>query len=222
LRTLAAAKSGLSLQLFLLAISIPLISCRRDRGNVAKRNRWSGSESGFRRWRTRAGAEWTTPDRLALCESDLARLTEESREEWVIGGADTFTLRSRRSARLCLTRHCFDQLSPLHCAISRERHDGEIAWLSIRATPRFASDGTFLGYIGSAHGHTTSASAQEERLRAQHNCRAVLRKRPAIEQAAPRRLRAMGECLGWYVARSGRVDRESGRWRGVELCINRR
>jgi signal transduction histidine kinase len=96
------------------------------------------------------------------------------------------------------------------------RHDGEYRWLLDKGTPRFASDGTFLGYIGSAT-DITERKRGEERLRVQHTAAQILAEAATIEEATRRILRAMGECLGWDVGALWRVDREAQALRCVEL-----
>lgn len=45
-------------------------------------------------------------------------------------------------------RAMFDKRLPLAVEYRLRRHDGEYRWVSIRAVPRFQSDGSFAGYIG--------------------------------------------------------------------------
>jgi PAS domain S-box-containing protein len=122
---------------------------------------------------------------------------------------------SDREARFAHA-HCFDQRSPFTLEYRVRRHDGEYRWLFDKGTPRLASDGTFLGYIGSATDITERKRA-EERLRAQHTVAQILADAATIEEAAPRILRAMGECLGWDVGALWRVDQEAEALRCVEL-----
>jgi len=63
----------------------------------------------------------------------------------------------------------------------------------------------------------TERKRAEERLRVQHTVAQVLAEAVTIDEAAPRILRAMGECLGWDVGALWRVDREAGTLRCVEL-----
>jgi PAS domain S-box-containing protein len=58
---------------------------------------------------------------------------------------------------------------------------------------------------------------ERARLRVQHTVAQILAEAATIEQATPRILRAMGECLGWDVGALWRVDREAGTLRCVEL-----
>jgi PAS domain S-box-containing protein len=63
----------------------------------------------------------------------------------------------------------------------------------------------------------TGRKRVEERLRVQHTVAQVLAEAATIEEATPRILRAMGECLGWDVGALWRVDREAEVLRCVEL-----
>src|SRR4029077_20835729 len=74
----------------------------------------------------------------------------------------------------------------------------------------------FLGYIGSAT-DITERKRVEERLHVQHTVAQILAEASTIEEATPRILRAMGECLGWDVGALWRVDREAEALRCVEL-----
>src|SRR6267154_6878047 len=123
---------------------------------------------------------------------------------------------SDRDARLEAYAHCFDQRSLFTLEYRVRRHDGEYRWLLDKGTPRFATDGTFLGYIGSAT-DITERKRLEERLRVQHTVAQILAEAATIEEATPRILRAMGECLGWDVGALWRVDRETEAQRCVEL-----
>jgi PAS domain-containing protein len=123
---------------------------------------------------------------------------------------------SDREAHFEAYAHCFDQRSPFTLEYRVRRHDGEYRWLLDKGTPRFASDGTFLGYIGSAT-DITERKRVEERLRAQHTVAQILAEATTIEEATPRILRAMGECLEWDVGALWRVDGEAEALRCVEL-----
>jgi PAS domain S-box-containing protein len=63
----------------------------------------------------------------------------------------------------------------------------------------------------------TERRRAEERLRVQHTVAQILTEAATIEEATPRILLAMGECLGWDVGVLWRVDREAAALRCVEL-----
>jgi PAS domain S-box-containing protein len=63
----------------------------------------------------------------------------------------------------------------------------------------------------------TERKRLEERLRVQHTVAQILAEAATIEEATPRILRAMGECLGWDVGALWRVAREAEALRCVAL-----
>ena len=217
---LSPMQSVLSLQMFLLAISIPLIFLAAV--IEERRKKEESLRESEERFRTMADTApvliWTTDaDKLCTYVSQTwLDLTGRIFEEELGNGWADDIHPSDRDARLEAYAHCFDQRSPFTLEYRVRRHDGEYRWLLDKGTPRFASDGTFLGYIGSATDITERKRA-EERLRAQHTVAQILAEAATIEEAAPRILRAMGECLGWDVGALWRVDREAEALRCVEL-----
>ncbi len=217
---LSPMQSVLSLQMFLLAISVPLIFLAAV--IEERRKKEESLRESEERFRTMADTApvliWTTDaDKLCTYVSQTwLDLTGRIFEEELGNGWADDIHPSDRDARLEAYAHCFDQRSPFTLEYRVRRHDGEYRWLLDKGTPRFASDGTFLGYIGSATDITERKRA-EERLRAQHTVAQILAEAATIEEAAPRILRAMGECLGWDVGALWRVDREAEALRCVEL-----
>src|SRR6267378_2812250 len=208
---LSPMQNVLSLQMFLLAISVPLIflaAVIEER----RKNEESLRES-EERFRTMADTApvmiWTTDadKRCTYVSQTWLDLTGRIFEEELGNGWADNIHPSDRDARLEAYAHCFDQRSPF---------TREYRWLLDKGTPRFASDGTFLGYIGSAT-DITERKRLEERLRVQHTVAQILAEAATIEEASPRILRAMGECLGWDVGALWRVDREAEALRCVEL-----
>jgi PAS domain S-box-containing protein len=63
----------------------------------------------------------------------------------------------------------------------------------------------------------TERKRAEERLRVQHTVAQILAEAVTIEEATPRILRAIGECLGWDVGALWRVDLKAEALRCVEL-----
>jgi PAS domain S-box-containing protein len=66
----------------------------------------------------------------------------------------------------------------------------------------------------------TERKRAEKRLRVQHTVAQILAEAATIEEATPRILRAMGECLEWDVGVLWRVDRKAEALRCVELWHN--
>jgi PAS domain S-box-containing protein len=213
-------QSVLSLQMFLLAIAVPLIFLAA--AIEERRKKEESLRESEERFRTMADVApvliWTTDaDKLCTYVSQTwLDFTGKIFEQELGNGWAGDIHPSDREARLAAYAHCFDQRSPFTLEYRLRRHDGEYRWLLDKGTPRFASDGTFLGYIGSATDITERKRA-EERLRVQHTVAQILAEAATIEEATPRILRAMGECLGWDVGALWRVDREAGTLRCVEL-----
>ncbi len=217
---LSPMQNVLSLQMFLLAISVPLIFLAAV---IEERRKNEGSlRESEERFRTMADTApvliWTTDaDKLCTYVSQTwLDLTGRIFEEELGNGWADDIHPSDRDAHLEAYAHCFDQRSPFTLEYRVRRHDGEYRWLLDKGTPRFASDGTFFGYIGSAT-DITERKRLEERLRVQHTVAQILAEAATIEEATPRILRAMGECLGWDVGALWRVDREAAALRYVEL-----
>ncbi len=217
---LSPMQSVLSLQMFLLAISVPLIFLAAV--IEERRKKEESLRESEERFRTMADTApvliWTTDaDKLCTFVSQTwLDLTGRIFEEELGNGWADDIHPSDRDARLEAYAHCFDQRSLFTLEYRVRRHDGEYRWLLDKGTPRFASDGTFLGYIGSAT-DITERKRLEERLRVQHTVAQILAEAATIEEATPRILRAMGECLGWDVGALWRVDRETEALRCVEL-----
>jgi PAS domain S-box-containing protein len=61
----------------------------------------------------------------------------------------------------------FDARSEFRMHYRLRRHDGEYRWIDDAGVPRYAEDGTFLGYIGSCtdvHEHRTTQAELRRRL----------------------------------------------------------
>jgi PAS domain S-box-containing protein len=106
--------------------------------------------------------------------------------------------------------------TPFHQELRLRRFDGEYRWFENRGAP-----------IRDESGHVTrwycllvdidDRKRAEERLRVQHTVAQILAEAATIEEATPRILLAIGECLGWDVGVLWRVDREAKALRCVEL-----
>jgi len=94
--------------------------------------------------------------------------------------------------------------------------DGTVRHISASGHPVLNENGELIEFIGTAT-DVTERKRLEERLRVQHTVAQILAEAATIEEASPRILRAMGECLGWDVGALWRVDREAEALRCVEL-----
>jgi PAS domain S-box-containing protein len=106
--------------------------------------------------------------------------------------------------------------TPFHQELRLRRFDGEYRWFENRGAP-----------IRDESGHVArwycllvdidNRKRAEERLRVQHTVAQILAEAATIEEATPRILLAIGECLGWDVGVLWRVDRDGEVLRCVEL-----
>src|SRR6266700_2487809 len=94
--------------------------------------------------------------------------------------------------------------------------DGTVRHINASGHPVLNEDGKLIEFIGTA-ADVTERKRLEERLRVQHTVAQILAEAATIEEATPRILRALGECLGWDVGALWRVDREAEALRCVEL-----
>src|SRR6185437_14454408 len=112
------------------------------------------------------------------------------------------------------TRAEVDRLAKGHKTLRFENRlrakDGSYHWISWKAAPD-------SGRIYSMGRDITELKRAEERLRVQHTVAQILAEAATIEEATPRILLAIGECLGWDVGGLWRVDREAEVLRCVEL-----
>ena len=105
---------------------------------------------------------------------------------------------------------------PWHTEERVRRADGQYRWFTIDRVAARDENGKIIKLYGTAYDIEDRKRA-EERLRVQHTVAQILAEAVTIEEATPRILRAMGECLGWDVGALWRVDREAEALRCVEL-----
>ena len=113
-------------------------------------------------------------------------------------------------------RDAFATGEPWHTEERVRRADGQYRWFAIDRVAARDENGKIIKWYGTAYDIEDRKRA-EERLRVQHTVAQILAEAATIEEAAPRILRAMGECLGWDVGALWRVDREAEALRCVEL-----
>jgi PAS domain S-box-containing protein len=113
-------------------------------------------------------------------------------------------------------RDAFATGEPWHTEERVRRADGQYRWFAIDRVAARDENGKLIKWYGTAYDIEDRKRA-EERLRVQHTVAQILAEAATIEEATPRILRAMGECLGWDVGALWRVDREAEALRCVEL-----
>src|SRR6201991_664868 len=94
--------------------------------------------------------------------------------------------------------------------------DGRYRWFASDRVAARDESGKIIKWYGTAYDIEDRKRA-EERLRVQHTIAQILAEAVTIEEATPRIIWAMGECLGWDVGALWRVDREAEALRCVEL-----
>jgi PAS domain S-box-containing protein len=97
--------------------------------------------------------------------------------------------------------------------------DGTVKHLESIAQPVFSAGGEFVEVVATQI-DVTERKRKEERLRVQHTVAQILAEAATIEEASPRILLAMGECLGWDVGVLWRVDWDAEALRCLELWHN--
>jgi PAS domain S-box-containing protein len=113
-------------------------------------------------------------------------------------------------------RDAFATGEPWHTEERVRRADGQYRWFAIDRVAARDENGKIIKWYGTAYDIEDRKRA-EERLRVQHTVALILAEAATIEEATPRILLAMGECLGWDVGVLWRVDREAEVLRCVEL-----
>jgi PAS domain S-box-containing protein len=104
---------------------------------------------------------------------------------------------------------------PWHTEERVRRADGQYRWFAIDRVAARDENGKITKWYGTAYDIEDRKRA-EERLRVQHTVAQILAEAVTIEEATPRILWAMGECLGWDVGVLWRVDPEAEALRCVE------
>jgi formate hydrogenlyase transcriptional activator len=113
-----------------------------------------------------------------------------------------------RERCLQIQENAFATWEPFILEYRLRRHDGEYRWILDHGVPRFATDGTFLGYIGSAMDFTERKNA-ESRLNVQNAVTRTLSEATSIAEASPQILRSVCECLGWKLGELWLVQRQA-------------
>lgn len=184
----APSDNALSLQLFLIAMSIPLmfLAALIEEGRQ-KTKVLSESEARFRTMADTApvmiwmsamdkGCNYFNKPWLAF----TGRLLEQELGDGWVEGVHPQDLER------CLNTYgsAFDARTPFEMEYRLRRHDGDYRWIIDCGVPRTAADGTFIGYIGSCLDIT-------DRKRAQHDLQEQRR-----ELAHLSRVAVLGELSG--------------------------
>jgi len=160
------AENVISLQTFLMAISVPvlflagLVEEQRERAHVV-----SESEARFRSLADTAPVLiWMSGiDKLysffnkAWLDFTGRRLETELGNGWTAG-----VHRDDLERYFGLYLKCFEAREEFTIEFRLRRYDGEYCWLLARGVPRFGTDGTFLGYVGSAVDITQRRETEQE------------------------------------------------------------
>ena len=176
---ISVAENVLSLQLFLIAVSLPmlflaaLVEERREKMKVL-----SESEARFRTmadtapvliWMSGADKLCTFFNKVWL-EFTGRSLEQELGNGWAEGVHSEDSRRCMETSTIS-----FDSRQEFTLEYRLRRYDGEYRWILTNGIPRFAADGSFLGYIGCAVDLTERKRA-EDALRESEQCLAQTEK----------------------------------------------
>jgi PAS domain S-box-containing protein len=94
--------------------------------------------------------------------------------------------------------------------------DGTVRHLHSIGHPVLDQAGELVEYFGSVL-DVTERKCAEQRLIAQHRVARILAEAVTVEEATPKILQAVCECIGWHVGVLWRIDREAGLLRCAEV-----
>jgi two-component system, LuxR family, sensor kinase FixL len=156
---------GAALQNFLLLRSAPLyfIAALMEQRNAAERV-LQDSEKRFRSMADSAPVLlWMSgTDKLGVFfNQGWLKFTGRTMEQELGDGWIEGVHPDDRQHCLDVCHATFDTRQPFEVEYRLRRHDGEYRWVLDRGTPRFAQNGEFLGYIGSALDITDRKGAEE-------------------------------------------------------------
>jgi PAS domain S-box-containing protein len=193
----------LSLQMFLLAMSVPLfflaavIEERRKKEESLRE-----SEERFRTLADNAPVLiWTTDadKRCTYVSKSWLDLTGKTLEEELGTGWVDDIHPNDRDACLVAFTHCFNRRRPFTLEYRVRRHDSEYRWLLDNGTARFAPDGTFVGYIGTATDITERKRAEEALAKNENQVRLFVEHTPAAVAMFDREMRYILTSRRWPV-----------------------
>ncbi len=199
------------LQIFLIVVYLPLlllaslIEERRDRVQLLDE-----TENRFRNIADTAPIMIWVSGTDKLCtflSKGWLDFTGRTLEQGLGNGWSEGVHREDTDRCLAIYVECFDKREKFSMEYRLRRHDGEYRWIFDQGAPRFAGDGTFLGYIGSAL-DITERKRTEAHLRGQNAVTQILSESSSIAEACPRILQAVCECLDWKLGEFWQVQRE--------------
>jgi PAS domain S-box-containing protein len=158
---------------------------------------------------------WDFDGRILEANDDFLRMVGYDREDLLAGDIRWTDLtppdwRDRNNARIA-EQKSNGRFKPFEKEFTRK--DGTRAPILIGGATFETGGNEGVAYVLDL----TERKRAEERLRAQHTIAQTLAEAATIEEATPRILWAIGECLGWDVGALWRVDREAEALRCVEL-----
>ena len=197
----APAQNVLSLQMFLLAISVPLILLaavieERRKNATALRE----SEERFRAITDTAPVLiWMSgPDKLCtFFNQGWLDFTGRALEQELGNGWTELVHSEDYETCLGTYERSFDQRRPFTMEYRLRRYDGEYRWIIDTAVPRFAPDGSFLGYIGSATDITERKRAEEALAQNENQVRLFVEHTPAAVAMFDRNMRYILTSRRW-------------------------
>jgi PAS domain S-box-containing protein len=193
----------LSLQMFLLAMSVPLfflaavIEERRKKEESLRE-----SEERFRTMADTAPVLIWTADmdqRCTYVSKSWLDLTGRSLEEELGTGWTDNIHPDDRHACMVAYAHCFSRRRPFTLEYRVRRHDGEYRWLLNNGAARVAPDGTFVGYIGTATDITERKRAEEALAKNENQVRLFVEHTPAAVAMFDREMRYILTSRRWLI-----------------------
>jgi PAS domain S-box-containing protein len=200
---MSAEHNVLSLQMFLLSMSVPLIFLaavieeRRKKEESLRE-----SEERFRKMADTAPVLIWTSDAAQLCtyvSQSWLDLTGRTIEEELGRGWLRDIHPDDRVACLKAFTHSYEQRRPFIMEYRVRRFDGEYRWLLDKGTPSFSPDGTLLGYIGSATDITERKHAEELLFQNENQLRIFVEHTPAAVAMFDRDMRYILTSRRWLI-----------------------
>jgi PAS domain S-box-containing protein len=211
---LTPTKNVESLQLFLLAISLPLLFLAAVVEDARKKTQiLSDSESRFRMMADTAPVLiWMSgaDTRFTFFNKGWLDFTGRSAEQELGDGWSEGVHREDLSRCMNVYTGAFAKRAEFVMEYRLRRRDGEYRWITDNGRPRFAPDGTLLGYVGSAFDITDRRKAQA-RLQTQYLITHLVAESVSFAAVAPKILETICETLDWQFGEIWLVDPQINR-----------